>query len=124
MSKPLAVVLTVLMTITAMRMISPRPASAQVANGNIILLQVGLPSACAWPTGATFSNAMALCGTSSGLYYSTNGSTTFNPVAPAGGGVSSFNGRVGAVQLTKADVTATGLAATTTATTTASTTLQ
>lgn len=94
-----------------------RPVNAQAANGVIILLQVGTPASCTWPTGATVTNGMALCATTTGLYYSVNGSATFNPVAGAGG-VSSFNGRTGAVTLTKADVTATGLAATTSASTT------
>jgi hypothetical protein len=123
MSKPLTGVFILLIGMAAMRMLSPNPASAQVANGNVILLNVGAPSACAWPTSAaTITNGMALCGTTSGLYYAINGGT-FVPVAGAGG-VASFNGRTGAVTLTKADVSATGLAATTTATTTASTTLQ
>ena len=52
----------------------------------------------------------------------------YNAGAPfslaSSGGVTSFNGRTGAVTLTKADITGTGIAATssTTATTTASTT--
>jgi len=115
MSKPLVFFMGIILTITAARMVSPRPASAQAANGVIILLQVGTPASCAWPTGAQVSNGMALCATTSGLYYSVNGSTTFNPVAPANaGGVSSFNGRVGAVTLSKSDVTGTGLTASTT----------
>jgi hypothetical protein len=66
-------------------------------NGTFILLNAGAPSSCAWPTGATVTNGMAICGTTSGLYYSLNGSSTFNPVAAAAGGVTSFNGRTGAV---------------------------
>jgi hypothetical protein len=50
----------------------------------IILGPVGAPSACAWPpsTTATISSGMALCPTTSGLYYALNGGA-FQPVAPA-----------------------------------------
>jgi hypothetical protein len=50
------------------------------SSGTFVMLQVGAPSACAWPAGATFTNAMAMCATTSGLYYSLNGSAAFNPV--------------------------------------------
>jgi hypothetical protein len=111
----IGIAIIVTLAFCAVASISPRPANAQVANGNVILLNVGAPSSCAWPTSAaTITNGMALCGTTSGLYYAINGGT-FVPVggaAPAG--VTSFNGRTGTVTLTKADVTASGLAATTT----------
>ena len=74
-----------------------RTAHAQTTNnGGVVLLIVGPPSSCAWSGGATWTNAMMLCATNAGLYYSLNGSATFNPVAAAGG-VASFNGRTGAV---------------------------
>ena len=47
-----------------------------------------------------------------------NGSTVSCPTCVTGNVVNSFQGRTGNVNLTKADVTGTGLAATTTATTT------
>lgn len=94
---------------------------------------------CAIPSGWTLPNAVFFCfvnsgtASTSGLYFSINGSTTWNPLIPPAGGaiigtapivvtgsavscptcvtgtvVTSFNTRTGAVQLTKADVTATG----------------
>lgn len=56
--------------------------SQQGGNGVMVMLNVGTPGACAWPTGATFTNGMALCATSQGLYYALNGQLPFNPVAP------------------------------------------
>lgn len=99
--------------------------------GAIAILQVASsPTACVWPAGATFSNAMLLCPVSTGtgtatLYYAVNGSTTFLPLVPQSvPGVASFNGRTGNVTLIPGDITGTGLKASTTATTTATTTLQ
>lgn len=115
--KSLAIALLMVIAFCAGAAMSPRPVSAQAANGNIVLLNVGPPSSCVWPANVTAG--MVLCATTSGLYYSLGPTALFNPVAPTStGGVTSFNGRTGAVTLTKADVTATGLAATTSASTT------
>lgn len=75
MKKTLLVV-AVLLTLNLLR-------AQSAPNGAFVMLQAGTPASCAWPTGATFSNAMALCATSSGLYYALNGSTTFVPVGAA-----------------------------------------
>lgn len=116
-----------------------KPVNAQASgNGVFVLLQAGTPASCAWPAGATVTNGMAICATTSGPYYSLNGSATFLPfsstvtitgTAPivvngttvscpscalTTAVVTSFNGHTGAVNLSKADVTATGLTATTT----------
>lgn len=118
--------------------VTPRPVNAQVANGNIILLYVGAPSACAWPSSAaTITNGMALCGTTSGLYFAINGGT-FSPVAPAassgvfpantpatsGTCITGYNSATGVFSigpclatLTKAAVLGTGIAAVTNSTT-------
>jgi len=127
-----------LLTLSGVSLLRPTPVEAQASsNGVFVLLQVGAPSGCVWPAGATVTNGMALCATTSGLYYSLNGSATFTPVAGAvtltgtapivvsgttvscptcvtGTVVNSFQGRTGNVTLTKADVTGTGLAVTTT----------
>ena len=63
-------------------------------NGVIVLTTAGAPSSCAWPTGATWTNAMALCGTNAGLYWALNGGT-FGPAT--NNGVASYNGRTGNV---------------------------
>lgn len=79
------------------------PVRAQASgNGVFVLLQAGIPASCTRPAGATVTNGMAICATTSGPYYALNGSTTFLPFAATG--VSAFNGRSGAVTLTKADV--------------------
>jgi len=71
--------------------------SAQSSNNGVfVMTQANSPSSCAWPSGATFTNAMALCATSGGLYYALNGNATFNPVGAASG-VVTFNGRSGPV---------------------------
>lgn len=103
--------------------VTPRPVSAQAGNSITVPPQfVNSLSQCAWPTGGTVTNGVAYCfvytgtASSSGMYWAVNGGTTWNPFVPppSAAGVSSFNGRTGAVTLTKADVTGTSLTATTT----------
>lgn len=122
--KSLAIALLMVIAFCAGAAMSPRPVSAQAGQGITLSPQfVNSLSQCIWPTGATVTNGVAYCfvytGTvsTSGMYWSVNQSATWNPLvqpvsAPAG--VTSFMGRTGAVALTKADVTGTGLAATTT----------
>ncbi len=66
------------------------------------------------------------CYASDGPYVSINGAAYVSmlPGAPAASGVTTFNGRTGAVTLTDADVTATGLKVITTVTSTATSTAQ
>lgn len=119
-----------------------RPVTAQAAgNGVFVLLQAGTPASCVWPAGATVTNGMAICATTSGPYYALNGSATFLPFANSatvtgttpivvtgtavscptcvtGSVVTSFNSRSGAIQLTKADVLGTNFAVSTSSTST------
>src|SRR5208337_4065048 len=71
-----------------------------------------------------FCNVAGDSANADGAYVSANGAAYFRVSASVSAGVTSFNGRTGAITLTKADITGTGIAAasTTTATTTASTT--
>lgn len=123
--KSLAIALLMAITFCAGAAMSPRPVSAQAGQGITVTPQfVNSLSQCTWPSGATVTNGIAYCfvytGTvsTSGLYWAVNQGTTWNPFVPppsvAPAGVTSFNGRTGAVTLTKADVTGTALAATTT----------
>jgi hypothetical protein len=98
MKKALPVILSILLLLdTASRLLSPTKASAQsVSNGVVTILNAGAPANCAWPTGATVTSGLALCATTSGLYWAVNGGA-FQAVAGAAGGVTSFNGRTGAV---------------------------
>jgi hypothetical protein len=80
---------------------------------------------CAWPSGTgvpvwTGSNTVALCIINAGgvvsQAYSVGGNATFTALGGTAAGVTSFNGRTGAVILTNADVTGTGLKVVTTST--------
>ena len=86
---------------------------------------------CTWPTSyATVTNGLALCplnlSTGPALAIAVNGNTTFTqiPMTAAVAGVTSFNGRTGAINLTKADVLGTSFAVSTTVTSTATSTPQ
>ncbi len=78
-----------------------------------------------WPSGTgvpvwTGSNTVALCIINAGgvvsQAYSVGGNATFTALGGTAAGVTSFNGRTGAVILTNADVTGTGLKVVTTST--------
>jgi len=101
-------------------------AHAQSPSGIVMLgLQTSI-SGCAWPTSyASVSNGMILCPLTSGQIATAVNGGPFSVLGGSTAGVTSFNGRTGAVTMTKADVTGTGLAATasvTAPTTTATTT--
>ena len=100
-------------------------ASAQSSASSPVILGVQTSmTGCTWPTAyATVSNGMAFCPlnltTGPALAIAVNGGAFVQiPMTTAAAGVTSFNGRTGAVTLTDADVTGTGVKATTTATTT------
>ena len=99
--------------------------SAQSSASSPVILGVQTAiSGCTWPTAyATVTNGMALCPlnltTGPALAIAINGGAFVQiPMSTAAAGVTSFNGRTGAVTLLDADVTGTGVKATTTATTT------
>ena len=97
----------------ALFLLGPRQvASAQAAGANIIMLNpVTSVASCAWPTGATYTAAMALCpvnsgvASTSGLAFAFNGGTTFTLIGSSSAGVTSFNGRTGAVLPAAGDYT-------------------
>ena len=71
-------------TLAAALMIhGPLQAQSSQNTGVMVMVGVGTPASCAWPVGITVTNGMAICPTSSGLYYALNGQLPFVPVAPA-----------------------------------------
>jgi hypothetical protein len=103
--------------------------SAQSSAGVGVPFMVAVPASsittCAWPSGTgvpvwTGSNTVALCIINAGgvvsQAYSVGGNATFTALGGTAAGVTSFNGRTGAVILTNADVTGTGLKVVTTST--------
>lgn len=132
--KKLATILCLLVVLDiGVHLWSPSVAHAQSTTGAFEAGQVvSSISACQWTTGATVTNGVSFCflntGTvsTSGMYFALNGSTTWNPLVPAAqtAGVTSFNGRTGAVTLTDPDIQATGLKIATTVTSTAVSTPQ
>ena len=97
-------------------------AFAQSPNGIVMLGTQTALSGCAWPTSfATVTNGMAVCplnlsGQPAMAIAINGGAFQQVPMGTAAAGVTSFNGRTGAVTLTKADVLAVGITATATAT--------
>jgi hypothetical protein len=91
----------------------PQNTSAIVQFNQPMAVQTSL-AACTWPTGVATTGMMAICpvnlATGPALALSYQGGAFVVPsAAPAG--VISFNGRTGAVVLTKADVSPIGLTA-------------
>ena len=86
------------------------------------------PTVANCPAGQANAASLCVVGTSAAGYafYVSYNAGTYQLLVPAatGGGVTSFNGRTGAVTLSDADVTATGLKVITTVTSTATSTPQ
>lgn len=85
------------------------------------------PAVSNCPAGVTNGAMLCAVGTSSANYalYVSYNAGTYQPLVPSvSGGVATFNGRTGDVKLTKADVTAIGLAVSTSVTSTATSTVQ
>lgn len=99
-----------------------RPISASAQQAYVILGTQTALTGCVWPTAyATVTNGLALCplnlSTGPALAISVNqGAFVQIPMTTATTGVQSFNGRTGAVTLTDADITGTGLKVATTVT--------
>jgi len=98
--------------------------SAVIAFNSPLPVQTSL-SACTWPTGQPLTGG-ALCivapPTGSPYLALSIAGSAFTPQGSLASGVASFNGRTGAVTLTDADVTGTGLKVATTVTTTSTST--
>ena len=105
---------------------APQSTSAIVQFNQPMAVQSSL-AACTWPAGVATTGMMAVCPVNlpSGTFLATSyqGGPFTVPTAAAAG-VTSFNGRTGAVTLTDADVTGTGLKVSTTVTSTAVSTPQ
>jgi|ERR1700691_330075 len=106
---------------------SIKSVGAQTTSSSVLVFPVVALSACTIPAEVTWtaSGYIALCNTTTGLAQAISPSTTFSLVGGGGtAGVISFNGRTGAVVLTDADVTGTGIKIATTVTSTAVSTAQ
>lgn len=103
---------------------------AQSGTSSVFIPAQTTISACTWPspTVATITNGGAICmlslSTGPALAIAVNNGAFVQIPMSAATGVTSFNGRTGNVTLTKADVTGTGLAVSTTVTSTAVSTPQ
>lgn len=85
------------------------------------------PAVTNCPSGVTNGAMLCAVGTSAANYalYVSYNAGTYQPLVPAvSGGVTTFNGRTGNVNLTKSDVTSVGLSVATTVTSTATSTVQ
>lgn len=106
------------------RLMSPSTANAQATGVFVSPQVVSAQSACTWPVGASVTNGVAWCfvntglPTTSGMFFSLNGSTTWTALVPPASAaavtsiaVGSGTPRTGAVVLTKTDITGLGLVA-------------
>lgn len=103
-------VLCLLVLDLGFRLWNPSPshaqASAAVSEGPQVVATL---SACSWLTGATVTNGVAFCfvntgvPATSGMYFALNNSSTWTPMsAAATAGVTSLNGKTGALTISAA----------------------
>lgn len=121
LTEHLPIIIFVAMLVFSMAWLAPiKPVSAQ--GMPIIIGTQTAVSGCSWPTAyVAVSNGLAICPlslpTGPALAIAVNGGPfTQIPMAITTTGVTSFNGRTGAVTLTDDDVTGTGLKVATTVT--------
>lgn len=99
-------------------MIYMQPASVHAQTATPYQIGVGTAQ---HSTCAALANVTQYCFAADGLYQSINGGA-FTAAFGGGGGVQSFNGRTGNINLLKSDVLGVGVIASTTASTTSTTT--